>query len=126
MAAKIQWVSFVGENCEFRVSVVIQFICENQPGIGSRHSGVPVQLQLLPHVKIVSTRVLMFAYFKRADSILPKLEGPLSLAVPVSTITAANKEVKQVLDHPAPQVERTLLTSKWGSTTTSLPERRRR
>ena len=36
-----------------------------------------------------------FAYFQHAD---PNLDGLLSMAVPVLTIRAANKEVKPVLD----------------------------
>ena len=51
---------------------------------------------------------LPFAYFRRTDSILPNSDGPLSTAVPVSTIRAANREVKLVLDYPARQRERTL------------------
>ena len=38
----------------------------------------------------------MFDYFQPADSILPNSDGPLSTAVPVSTIGAANREVKPV------------------------------
>ena len=50
----------------------------------------------------------MFAYFQRADYILTNLDGPLSTAVPVSTIRAATREVKAVLDYPARQRGRTL------------------
>ena len=41
--------------------------------------------------------MVLLAYFQHAGSVLPKLDGPLSITVPVSTITAANKEEKQVL-----------------------------
>jgi len=50
----------------------------------------------------------LFAYFQRADSVLPNSDGPLSTAVPVSTIMAANRDVKPVLHYPARQRGRTL------------------
>jgi len=50
----------------------------------------------------------MFAYFQRTDFVLTNLDGPLSTAVPVSAIRAANREVKPVLDYPAQQRGRTL------------------
>jgi len=40
----------------------------------------------------------LFAYFQHADSILPK---PVSMTIPVLTITAANKVMKQVVDGTA-------------------------
>ena len=55
----------------------------------------------MPCVKIVSTNELimaLFTYFQCAESILPKPNGSLLMVVPVSTIAAVNKEVKQVLD----------------------------
>ena len=51
---------------------------------------------------------MMFAYFQRTDSVLPNSDGPLSTAVPVSKIRAANREVKLVLGYPAQQRGRTL------------------
>jgi len=50
----------------------------------------------------------LFAYFQCTDSVLPNSDGPLSTAVPVSTIRAANREVKPVLHYPARQRGRTL------------------
>jgi len=50
----------------------------------------------------------MLAYFQSADSVLPNSDGPLSMAVPVSIIRAANREVRPVLDYPARQRGRTL------------------
>ena len=58
------------------------FIRKNQPGIGSGHHDMPI--------------MALFAFFQRADSVLPKLDGSVSTAVPLSTITTV-KEVKQVL-----------------------------
>jgi len=55
-----------------------------------------------------SLPLTMFAYFLRTDSTLPNSDGPLSTAVPVSTIRAANREVKPVLDYPAWQTGRTI------------------
>ena len=40
----------------------------------------------------------LLRYFQRADPLLPKPDGPLSTVVPSSSITAANKEVKQAPD----------------------------
>ena len=41
----------------------------------------------------------LLRYFQQpADPLLPKPDGPLSTVVPSSSITAANKEVKRVLD----------------------------
>ena len=44
-----------------------------------------------------------FAYFQCAYSIVPNPDGPLLMAVPVSKIRAANREVKPVLGYPAQQ-----------------------
>ena len=55
-----------------------------------------------------SLPLTMFAYFQHADFVLPNLDGPLLTAAPVSTIRAANREVKLVLDYPARQRRRTL------------------
>ena len=55
-----------------------------------------------------SLPLTMFAYFQRADSVLPNSDGTLSMAVPVSTIRVANREVKPVLDYPARKRGRTL------------------
>ena len=41
----------------------------------------------------------LLKYFQKNPT-LPKPDGPLSSVVPSSTIAAANKEVKQVLDYP--------------------------
>ena len=55
----------------------------------------------------------LFSYFQRVHSILPKPDGPLSTAVPVSTITAANKEVEKVLElSSTTEVKKPMLTSK--------------
>ena len=40
----------------------------------------------------------LYCYFERDDSVLPKPQGTLSTVVPASTIAAANKVVKKVLD----------------------------
>ena len=55
-----------------------------------------------------SLPLTMLAYFQHADSVLPNSDRPLSMAVPVSTIRAANREVKPVLDYPARKGGRTL------------------
>lgn len=39
----------------------------------------------------------LYKYFQ-STSMLPKPDGPLSVIIPSSTIAAANKEVKQVLN----------------------------
>ena len=60
----------------------------------------------------------LFAYFQGTNS---KLDGPLSTAVPVPTIRAANKEVKLVLDLSSmadPQRGRTL---RWPSDAMLIP-----
>jgi len=108
---------------EFRISVAIcrSFIHENQPGIDfGQHDilGRPMLLCAYP-----PTTVLMMASFQCADS---KPVGPLSTTIPVLTIMAANKEMKQVVDGTAGG--RTLLTSKRGAylRNTSLPKRRHR
>ena len=43
----------------------------------------------------VTCRVLMilFAFFQRGDSVLPKLDGPVLTAVPLSTITTVKKKL---------------------------------
>ena len=40
----------------------------------------------------------LVAYFQCADLVLPNPDGPLLAALPVLTISAANKEVKAELD----------------------------
>ena len=54
----------------------------------------------------------LFKYFQLSNSSLPKPDGRLSTVVPPSSITAANKEVKQVLDKPE---GKDTLTSKRGT-----------
>ena len=51
-------------------------------------------------------------YFQPATSMLPKPDGPLSRVIPASSIAAANKEVKKVLDLPTgPRAEEKKTTS---------------
>ena len=40
----------------------------------------------------------LLKYFQLSNLTLPKADGPLSQVIPSSSITAPNKEVKQVLD----------------------------
>ena len=71
--------------------------------------------------------MVLFSYFQRVDSVLPKPDGPMSMIVPVSTITAANKEEEKVLElSSTTMVKNPTLTSKRGCTTISLPRRRPR
>ena len=103
------------------MAIFRSFIYENQPGINFGHHdilGRPMLLCAYP-----PSTVLMMASFQCADS---KPVGPLSTTIPVSTIMAANKEMKQVVDGTAGG--RTLLTSKRGAYLryTSLPKRRHR
>ena len=75
---------------------------------------IPCNLcQLLPHVKVVSTANNgLFAYFQHVDSVLPNPDGPLSMAVPVLTIRAANREVILVLNLSSMAEKNPTLTSK--------------
>ena len=56
----------------------------------------------------------LLTYFKVAKQTLPKPDGPLSTTVPSSSIAAANKEVKQLLDQARDDHE-TTSTSKRGT-----------
>ena len=103
----------MGENfCEFSrfCGDSQKFYPQNQPRIGStfqtpRH---PRTSYATAPTRKSSLLLTMFAYFQRADYVLTNLDGPLSTAVPVSTIRAATREVKAVLDYPARQRGRTL------------------
>ena len=64
----------------------------------------------------------LFKYFQTKSS-LPKPDGPLSTVVPSSSIVAANKEVKQVLDKPE---GKDTLTSKCGTYDSFTPEEKAR
>ena len=70
--------------------------------------------------QLISLSVMsLLKYFQMANPTLPKPDGPLSTAVPSSSIAAANREVKQLLDkankHGRTDYLRTTLTSKRGT-----------
>ena len=49
--------------------------------------------------RVVKITVMsLLKYFQLSNSMLPKADGPLSQVIPSSSITAPNKEVKQVHD----------------------------
>ena len=77
------------------VSVAIRerFIFENQSGIGFGHYDI-LRCPTWRCAYLPST-VLMMASYQCTDS---KPVGPQSTAIPASTIMAANKEMKQVVD----------------------------
>ena len=58
--------------------------------------GVGRQANMFELVKI--TVMSLLKYFQLSNSTLPKADGPLSQVMLLSSITAPNKEVKQVLD----------------------------
>jgi len=89
----------VGENFfEFHISMAVckSFICDYQPRISFGHHDLPGHPTWL--CAYLPSTVLMMASFQCADS---KPVCPLLMAILVSTITAANKEMKQVVDGTA-------------------------
>ena len=69
------------------------------------------------------TTMSLLKYFQTKSS-LPKPDGPLSKAVPSSSIVAANKEVKEVLEKP--EEKDTLTPSKRGTYESFTPEEKAR
>ncbi len=75
----------------------------------------------------VGETMALWNYFIPAVSVLPKPDGPLSRIVPASSIAAANKEVKGVLDLPkASGAEEKQTTSKRGTYDHFTPEEKAR
>ena len=75
------------------MAVCKSFICEYQPRITFGHHDIPGRPTWL-HAYLPST-VLMMASFQCADS---KPVCPLLMAILVSTVMAANKEMNLVVD----------------------------
>lgn len=111
-----------------RKHLQISYFCGNSQVL---ESFTKTNLELVPNTtvsNVTSSHVLIYWVvlfaFQHADSVLPKPVGPLLTAIPVSTLTTANKDMKQVVDGTArkggggeggPSIE---------LTTTSLPKRR--